>query len=318
MGHNDLSVEMAIEMLANDSFFLTPRGRKACLDALTTLFLTVGASDRVKQSDGPTGQRIVCATLGHFALIVTKVRNVLEISAGTRLSSRGGAIGDGHFPQWVAEIRRSVPTQPEDAEPHDGLVLVDGGDAARSLPQCYCLADSWVSSVPSAGVVLPVWVMHCVRFGCFFLPWRSDFPPTLPWRRHGPSRRRLFLCPNFGARCFGARQRPAAPRIPPASRYPTAPRYPATPRYPAAPRYAAAPRCPAAPRCRSAPRCPAAPLCPAAPRCPPAPAAQKKKKSARGARRPAPAACRAAPRALCPAPRQKMSGCAVSAVQRYH
>jgi len=132
---NDLSMEMAIEMLANDSFFLTPRGRKACLDALTKLFLSVGAADRVQQADGPTGQRIVCATLGHFALIVTKVRNVLEIAAGTRSSSRGGAIGDGHFPLWVAEVRRLVPTQPADAEPHDGLVLVDGGDAARSLPQ---------------------------------------------------------------------------------------------------------------------------------------------------------------------------------------
>jgi len=29
-----LTKEMAIELLTNDAFFLTPKGRKACLDAL--------------------------------------------------------------------------------------------------------------------------------------------------------------------------------------------------------------------------------------------------------------------------------------------
>jgi len=127
--------EMALEMLANDSFFLSSRGRQACLDALSKLLMSVGATDRVKQPDGPLGFRVVSATLGHFALVVTQVRNALEIAAGTRSSARGGAIGDVHFPLWVAKVHRLVPTQEADAEAHDGLVLVDDADPARSLPQ---------------------------------------------------------------------------------------------------------------------------------------------------------------------------------------
>ena len=93
-----LTNEMALELLANDCIFLWSRGRQAFLDALSKLFISVGAADRVKQPDGPLGPRVVSATLGHFALVVTKVRNALEIAAGTRSSARGGAIGDGHFP----------------------------------------------------------------------------------------------------------------------------------------------------------------------------------------------------------------------------
>ena len=56
-----MTKEMAIELLANDAFFLTPKGRKACLDALTKLFIFVGASSRVNQPDGPTGERTVAS-----------------------------------------------------------------------------------------------------------------------------------------------------------------------------------------------------------------------------------------------------------------
>jgi len=130
-----LTEEMANKLLADDEFFLTPNGRTACLDALSKLFVSVGASSRVTLPVGPTGERVVSATLGHFAFVVTKVRNVLEIAAGIRPSTRGGAIGDGHFPLWVAEVRRLLPTQASDTEPHSGLVLVDGADPARGLPQ---------------------------------------------------------------------------------------------------------------------------------------------------------------------------------------
>ena len=130
-----LTSEMALELLANDSFFLSSRGRQACLDAVSKLFMSVGAENRVKQPDGPLGPRVVSATLGHIALVFTKVRNALDISASSCSSARGGAIGDGHFPLWVAEVRRLVPTQAADEGAHDGLVLVDGADPARSLPQ---------------------------------------------------------------------------------------------------------------------------------------------------------------------------------------
>ena len=135
MEYKDLTPEIASGLLDGDGFFLTPAGRKACLDALSKLFDAVGASNRIKQAEEPTGERIVSATLGHIAFVVTKVRNVLEITAGVRTSSRGGTIGDGHFPLWVAEVRRLLPTQASDAQPHTGLVLVDGADPARGLPQ---------------------------------------------------------------------------------------------------------------------------------------------------------------------------------------
>jgi len=47
----------------------------------------VGASNRVKQPDGPMGDRVVFATLGHVAFVVNKVRNVLETAAGIRSST---------------------------------------------------------------------------------------------------------------------------------------------------------------------------------------------------------------------------------------
>ena len=135
MDVKSLSKQMAIKLLADDGFFLTPNGRKACLHALTKLFIFVGASNRVQEPDGPTGERTVSATLGHMAFFVSKVRNVLEMEAGVRPSTRGGAIGDGHFPLRVAEVRRLLPTQASDTETQFGLKLVDGADPARGLPE---------------------------------------------------------------------------------------------------------------------------------------------------------------------------------------
>jgi len=131
----NLTKEMAVTLLTDDAFYLTANGRKACLDALSKLFVSVGASGRIKQPQGPTGERVISATLGHVAFVVTKVRNVLEIAADIRTSTRGGAIGDGHFPLWVAEVRRLLPTQASDTEPRSGLVLVDGADPTPGLPQ---------------------------------------------------------------------------------------------------------------------------------------------------------------------------------------
>ena len=101
--------EMANKLLTDDEFFLKPNGRNACLDALSKLFVSVGASSRVTLPVGPTGERVVLATLGHFAFVVTEVRNVLEIAAGIRPLTRGRAIGDGHLPVWVAEVQRLLP-----------------------------------------------------------------------------------------------------------------------------------------------------------------------------------------------------------------
>jgi len=95
----------------------------------------VGVSSRVKQPDWPMGERVVFATLGHVAFVVTKVPNMLGVTAGTRSMMRVDAISDGKFLQWVVEMCRLLPTSPWDALPHTGLALVDVGDPARGLPQ---------------------------------------------------------------------------------------------------------------------------------------------------------------------------------------
>jgi len=84
---NNLVMNLAIKLLTDDSLFLPVNGRRACLDALSQHFVSVGASNRVKQPDGPMGDRVVFATLGHVAFVVNKVRNVLETAAGIRSST---------------------------------------------------------------------------------------------------------------------------------------------------------------------------------------------------------------------------------------
>ena len=86
--------EFAIELLANGRFYPTVNTLMAFLDALNRLFISVGASSRVKRPDRPKGERVVFATYGHVALVATKLRNVLEIAAGIRSSMRAGANND--------------------------------------------------------------------------------------------------------------------------------------------------------------------------------------------------------------------------------
>jgi len=130
-----LDVATAKQLMDNCAYYRTARGRDACLDALAALFRAVGAASRVSEPTGPTDGRVIRATLGHFAFVATKIRNVLELSAGTRASSRAGSVGDGHFPMWVAEVRRMDATFPRTGKADNGLELVDGAALERSLPQ---------------------------------------------------------------------------------------------------------------------------------------------------------------------------------------
>jgi len=114
---------------------MSSRGRSAILDALAALFLAVGARSRITEPKTPTDGRTIRATLCHCAFVSTKVRNVLELAAGQRTSSRSGAIGDGHFPMWVAEVRRMDASFPTSGEVDNGLQLIDGGSLERHLPQ---------------------------------------------------------------------------------------------------------------------------------------------------------------------------------------
>jgi len=125
----------AKKLLDNSAYCLSGRGREACLDALAALFRAVGAASRVSEPTGLTDGRSIRATLGHFAFVSTKVRNALELAAGQRLSSRSGSVGDGHFPMWVAEVRRMDVSFPTTGKLDNGLELVDGAALERALPQ---------------------------------------------------------------------------------------------------------------------------------------------------------------------------------------
>lgn len=130
-----LDVATAKQLLEGCAYYRTARGREACLDALAALFRAVGAATLVSEPTGPTDGRIIRATLGHFAFVSTKIRNVLELAAGTRVSSRAESVGDGHFPMWVAEVRRMDANFPRTEKVDNGLEMVDGAALERSLPQ---------------------------------------------------------------------------------------------------------------------------------------------------------------------------------------
>jgi len=131
----NLEETVAKGLLRNNAYYMTDRGRDACLDALAALFRIVGASNRVTDPANPTDGRSIRATLGHFAFVSTKVRNVLELAAGERATSRAGGVGDGHFPMWVAEVRRMDSVFPSDGALERGLQLIDGAALGRGLPQ---------------------------------------------------------------------------------------------------------------------------------------------------------------------------------------
>jgi len=137
------------------------------------------------------GERVVFATLAHVAFVVTKVPNVLGVTAGTRSLMRVDAISDGKFLQWVVEMRRLLPTSPSDALPHTGLALVDVGDPARGLPQFWGLAQP--APTPqgrgaisiSSGLVL---IVSCARSVSVFTDLRRQSQV-----RHFPAAGRKYL-----------------------------------------------------------------------------------------------------------------------------
>ena len=130
-----LDEQTAKQLLESSAYYMSLRGRSAILDALAALYLAVGASNRITEPKTPTDGRVIRATLGHCAFVSTKVRNVLELAAGQRTSSRTGAIGDGHFPMWVAEVRRMDASFPTTGDVDNGLQLIDGASLERNLPQ---------------------------------------------------------------------------------------------------------------------------------------------------------------------------------------
>jgi len=122
-------------LLLNNAYYMTFPGRGACPDALASLFRVLGASNSVTDPANPTDGRSIRATLGHFDFVSTKVRNVLEMAAGQRATSRAGAVGDGNFLMWVAEVRRMHAVFPSEGALERGFQLIDGAALERGLPQ---------------------------------------------------------------------------------------------------------------------------------------------------------------------------------------
>lgn len=127
--------EQTAKLLESSAYYMSLRGRSDILDALAALYMAVGASNRITEPKTPTDGRVIRATLGHCALVSTKVRNVLELDTGQRTSSCTEAIGDGHIPMWVAEVRRMDASFPTTGDVDNGLQLIDAASLERNLLQ---------------------------------------------------------------------------------------------------------------------------------------------------------------------------------------
>jgi len=135
----ELTVEIAKELYPNRRYVLATLGKKACISAAAKLCTAVGACGRIKEPAVAGDPPVLEITLGHYAFVAMKVRNMIERLAGERPSMTVG--GDGHFSMWVNEVRFLDEHLPKDDAPHDGLRLVDGSSPARSLPEITELSE---------------------------------------------------------------------------------------------------------------------------------------------------------------------------------
>jgi len=127
-----ITLEVAKQLRKNHRYVLAALGRKACISAAIKLCTAIGAFGRIKEPTVAGDPEVIELTLGHFAFVTMKVRNMIERLAGERTVAPVG--GDGHYSMWVEEVRFLHGELPKDAEAHDGLRLVDGSSSSRSLP----------------------------------------------------------------------------------------------------------------------------------------------------------------------------------------
>ena len=127
-----VTMEIANQLRHEHRYFSAVLGKKACVSAATKLCIAIGAFGRVKEPSVAGDPQVLELTLGHFAFVTMKVRNMIEGRAGERTVTTVG--GDGHYSMWVQEVRFLHGQLPKDDEAHDGLRLVDGSSPSRSLP----------------------------------------------------------------------------------------------------------------------------------------------------------------------------------------
>ncbi|OSX74973.1 hypothetical protein BU14_0259s0008 [Porphyra umbilicalis] len=127
-----VTVEIAKQLRKDHRYVCAVLGKKACISAATKLCAAVGAFGRIKEPKAAGDPQVLEVTLGHFAFVTMKVRNMVERLSGERTVVTVG--GDGHYSMWVEEVRFLHDKLPKDEEAHDGLRLVDGASVARSLP----------------------------------------------------------------------------------------------------------------------------------------------------------------------------------------
>lgn len=136
---SELTLITVMTWLINNDYTQSPVGKKAICECLVSLFVFLGAGDRVETVSVGSG-RVIRASLGHYALVSGFVRYFLEglkdklyrDRALTQARQRRTGAEPGVYLYFRAELLRVHAFLDKDDLPHEGLVLTDGGVINRA------------------------------------------------------------------------------------------------------------------------------------------------------------------------------------------
>lgn len=116
-----------------DEYTKSTEGQRGIKAAMVANYLYLGARGRVEKPRTVGGETIVRCTSGWYALMSSFVRQHLEalIYANMRKPRH---VDLSCYASWRVELFRVDSFLPTDKEPHNGMVLADGDDAARIHP----------------------------------------------------------------------------------------------------------------------------------------------------------------------------------------
>jgi len=125
----DVNPRKAPDEPAQARFLASARGRPAMTVAMHAMYIHLGAAGRIRAPQRCGDAEAAFATVGHYAVAVTFVRNALvQVFSGQR---RRSGVDNGLYDLWRAELVGLQPLLPNNTTPWHGLVFTDGADPAR-------------------------------------------------------------------------------------------------------------------------------------------------------------------------------------------
>lgn len=128
-----LTASTALSWYNADEYTKSTEGQRGIKAAMVANYLYLGARGRVEKPRTVGGETIVRCTSGWYALMSSFVRQHLEalIYANIRKPRH---VDLSCYASWRVELFRVDSFLSTDKEPHNGMVLADGDDAARIHP----------------------------------------------------------------------------------------------------------------------------------------------------------------------------------------